>query len=54
MEVREKRHRGVKKEAQGGQVSPLTPLSVAPGLAPNMMPLTSDGTICCATTAIAT
>ena len=32
MEVRKKRPRGFKKEAQGGQVSPLNPLSVAPWL----------------------
>jgi hypothetical protein len=30
MEVRKKRPRGFKKEAQGVQVSPLNPLSVAP------------------------
>jgi hypothetical protein len=30
MEVRKKRLRGFKKEAQGVQVSPLNPLSVAP------------------------
>ena len=30
MEVRKKRPRGVKKEAQGAQVSPLNPLSVLP------------------------
>jgi hypothetical protein len=30
MEVRKKRPRGFKKEAQGVQVSPLSPLSVAP------------------------
>jgi hypothetical protein len=30
MEVRKKRPRGFKKEAQGAQVSPLNPLSVAP------------------------
>jgi hypothetical protein len=30
MEVREKRPRGIKKEAQGVQVSPRTPRSVSP------------------------
>jgi hypothetical protein len=30
MEVREKRSRGFKKQAQGVQVSPLNPLSAAP------------------------
>ena len=30
MEVRKKRPRGLKKEAQGVQVNPLNPLSVAP------------------------
>ena len=34
MEVRKKRPRGFKKEAQGVQVSPLNPLSVAPCSAP--------------------
>ena len=34
MEVRKKRTRGFKKEAQGVQVSPLNPLSVAPWSSP--------------------
>jgi hypothetical protein len=34
MEVRKKRPRGVKKEAEGVQVSPLNPLSISPCRAP--------------------
>jgi hypothetical protein len=51
MEMRKKRPRGFKKEAQGVQVSPLNPLSVAPCMAPQKhapIPITYVGAIAAA------